>query len=161
MTPIRITLLGPPRGKGRPRFSTRSGTPRTFTDAQTASYEACLKHEARIAMAGRPPLEGPLRLKVHVELPIPASKPKKWQAQAAAGLIRPTTRSSADLDNIIKSVDALNQVVWVDDSQVVSILAAKFYSARPQLVLLVEPVVDQVGAALGALPAARTSGVPA
>lgn len=136
---IRIELAGPPRGKGRARASTRNGHVMMHTDARTSSYEACLRHEAALAMAGRKPLEGPLRLEAHVCLPIPASWSKKRQAQAAAGLIRPTSRSAADLDNIIKSVDALNQVVWVDDSQVVSIVAAKVYSAAPKLVLVVEP----------------------
>lgn len=143
---IRIELLGPPRGKGRPRFSTRNGFPMAHPDQKTETYEAVLRHEAKLAMAGRAPLEGALQLTVRAELPIPASWSGKRQREAAAGLIRPTRRSTADLDNIIKSVDALNAIVWRDDAQIVSIAAVKLYSTRPRLVLIVEPVVDQVAA---------------
>jgi Holliday junction resolvase RusA-like endonuclease len=165
MSAIRIELLGPPRGKGRPRFSTRNGFAMAHPDKKTETYEACLRHEASVAMAGRAPLDGPLRLTVQADLPIPASWSGKRQREAAEGLIRPTTRSAADLDNIIKSVDALNKVVWLDDSQIVSIDARKFYSTRPRLVLIVEPAVDQIAAALDGLKAvkraARENGVMA
>jgi Holliday junction resolvase RusA-like endonuclease len=138
MTPIRIELVCAPQGKGRPRFSRKTGV--AFTPAKTRSYEAALRYAAQEAMAGRVPLEGALRLEVHVEVPIPASWSKKRQQQAAAGLIRPTTRP--DIDNYIKAADALNEVVWRDDSQIVSIDARKFYSTRPRLVMIAEPVAE-------------------
>jgi Holliday junction resolvase RusA-like endonuclease len=34
-----------------------------------------------------------------------------------------------------KVIDALNGIVWRDDSQVVSLTVEKFYSARPRLEL--------------------------
>ena len=147
---VRIEVLGPPRGKGRPRFTARNGFATAYPDKQTATYEAVLRHEAALAMTGRQPLEGPLRLDVIAWLPIPASWWAKKRERAAAGLIWPTSRSAADLDNIIKGIDALNEVVWRDDSQIVYIHARKYYSTRPSLVLIVEPVVDLMG-----LPTAR------
>ena len=147
---VRIEVLGPPRGKGRPRFTARNGFATAYPDKQTATYEAVLRHEAALAMTGRQPLEGPLRLDVIAWLPIPASWSKKRQRMALDGLIKPISRSAADLDNIIKGIDALNEVVWRDDSQIVCIHAHKYYSTHPSLVLIVEPVVDLVG-----LPRAR------
>ena len=57
---IVIDLPGLPRGKGRPRFSTRNGFARAHTDPQTASYEGALRLAASVAMVGLlEPLAGP------------------------------------------------------------------------------------------------------
>jgi Holliday junction resolvase RusA-like endonuclease len=124
-----IDLLGEPRGKGRPRFVRRTG--HAFTPEKTASYEACLRHEAALVMAGRPPLEDALRVSVLAYFGIPASWSAKKRAAALAGLVRPTKRP--DWENVAKMLDALNGVVWRDDAQVVSGLIEKHYSDRPRL----------------------------
>ena len=46
-----IELDGPPRGKGRPRFSTRGGFVRTFTDKDTKAYESRLKDAGTFSTA--------------------------------------------------------------------------------------------------------------
>jgi Holliday junction resolvase RusA-like endonuclease len=130
---IRIELVGEPRGKGRPRF-TRAGM--AYTPAKTRSYEAALQLAAQDAMAGRPPLEGPLTLIVEAHMPIPASWSGKQQKLAAAGQRRPTGRP--DFDNLLKPLDALNKVVWSDDAQVVDVRCVKLYSERPRLIVTVE-----------------------
>jgi Holliday junction resolvase RusA-like endonuclease len=74
------------------------------------------------------PLQGPLLLGVKAYLPIPKSKPKKWQAAALAGEIRPTSRP--DTDNLIKQIkDCANRAMWGDDCQVVEYLpgTGKYY----------------------------------
>jgi Holliday junction resolvase RusA-like endonuclease len=124
-----IELLGEPRGKGRPRFVRRTG--HAYTPQRTASYEAMLRHEAALAMAGRAPLEGPLLVQVAAHFEIPASWSAKKRAAALAGEIRPTKRP--DWENVAKMLDAFNAVVWRDDAQVVSGLIEKFYSDRPRL----------------------------
>lgn len=126
---IIIELGGEPKGKGRPRFVRRTG--HAFTPQKTASYEACLRHEAALAMADRPPFEGALRVQVSAYFGVPQSWSAKKRAAAFAGAIRPAKRP--DLDNIAKMLDALNEVVWRDDAQVVSGLIEKFYSDRPRL----------------------------
>ena len=60
----------------------------------------------------------------------PRSWSQKKQRMAIAGLVRPIGRP--DLDNIIKSPDALNAITWCDDTQVVDVRASKRYSDRPQ-----------------------------
>ena len=136
MTPIRIELAGIPRGKGRPRFSRKNGV--AFTDPKTRSYESALRYAAQEAMAGQPLLEGPLSLHLDAYLPIPRSWSKRKKLQASMGLIRPTTKP--DVDNLLKSVDALNAVVWHDDAQVVAVSMLKLYSERPRLTIRVAPV---------------------
>lgn len=135
MNAITIELPGEPRGKGRPRF-TRAGV--TFTPAKTRSYEASLAWTAAAAMKGAKPLEGPLTLIVEAHMLIPVSWSGKRQRMAAAGDIRPTTRP--DFDNIMKTLDGLNGIVWRDDAQVVDVRCVKLYSERPRLCIIVAPV---------------------
>lgn len=134
---IEIVLLGKPVAKGRPRFNMETG--RAYTPAQTMKYEQMLRLAAADAMGERPPLEGPLRLEMDVVVPIPASWPKKKQAAALAGEIRPT--SKPDWDNFGKVVDAGNLVVWVDDSQIVDGRVRKRYGDRPRMEIRVWPVL--------------------
>ena len=103
---------GQPVGKGRPRFSRASGT--VYTPEKTARYEERLAWAAQSVMAGRPLLTEALEVTIRAYVDIPKSKPKAFRAAALAGKIRPTTKP--DADNFAKCVDALNRVVWVDDS---------------------------------------------
>jgi Holliday junction resolvase RusA-like endonuclease len=124
-----IELLGEPKGKGRPRFVRATG--HAYTPQRTASYEAMLRHEAALVMAGRPPLEGALRVQVAAHFGIPASWSGKKKAAALAGEIRPTKRP--DIDNVAKMLDGLNGIVFGDDAQIVSAVIEKLYSDRPRL----------------------------
>ena len=133
-----ISLPGVPRGKGRPRFSVRGGHARAFTDAQTESYEGALRLAASQAMAGEPPLEGALALIMTAVFPVPASWSKKKRASALLGDLRPTGKP--DCDNMLKTVDALNQIVWRDDAQIVSALVMKEYGEQPGVTITVNAV---------------------
>ena len=135
--PVRIEVPGVPVGKGRPRFSRKSG--HAYTPEKTASYEAVVKFFAAQEMAGRTPLTGPLAVQVHAYMPIPASWSKKKQQQARAMALMPITKP--DLSNIAKAAeDPLNNVVWGDDSQIVRLSMSKAYSDEPRLVIMVEPL---------------------
>lgn len=127
---IRIELAGPPMGKERVRFSRATG--RTYTPERTLNYEARLAHAAQQAMVGRPLLDGPLDVLVEIYMAVPESKPKRWKADALAGKTRPTKKP--DADNFAKVLDALNMIVWADDSQIVELRVRKFYSERPRFV---------------------------
>src|SRR5262245_26581034 len=126
---IIIGLAGEPKGKGRPRFVRRTG--HAFTPQRTASYEACLRHEAALAMAGKPPLEGALCAQVNAYFGVPQSWSAKKRAAALAGAVRPTNRP--DADNICKMLEGLNGIVFSDDGQIVSAIIEKYYSDRPRL----------------------------
>ena len=126
---ITIELVGPPMGKERVRV-TRAG--HAYTPERTLNYEARLAHAAQIAMAGRPPLDGPLVVVVDVFVAIPESKPKKWKSAALSGALRPVKKP--DADNFAKVLDAFNLIVWADDSQIVDLHVRKFYSDRPRFV---------------------------
>lgn len=138
---VTIVLGGAPRGKGRPRF--RVVKPRNkpefvhvYTDAETLAYEADLAAAGREAMAASgliaDPFDGPLTCFVEAFVPIPESWSAKKKAAAAAGDISPT--SKPDGDNYAKIAgDALNKIVWVDDSQIIMWQVLKQYGDFPRL----------------------------
>lgn len=138
---VTISLAGPPRGKGRPRFriiKPRGGAQfvSTYTDAATRAYEERLMAAGRVAYPETDePLDGPLWVDVTAFMAIPASWSKRDRAAAANLDLLPT--SKPDADNFAKCVDALNGVVWRDDSQIVRLITQKFYSERPRLVVKV------------------------
>lgn len=133
---IEIVLAGEPVGKGRARFVKATG--RAYTPEKTVRFEDRLSIVAQDAMDGRPLLEGPLAVDIEIRMSIPTSKPKKWQADARAGIIRPTKKP--DWDNFAKALDALNLIVWTDDSQVVEGVVRKFYHDSPAFIAKVRQI---------------------
>ena len=133
---IEIVLAGPPMGKQRVRLSKATGT--VYTPARTVAYEGRLAYAAQEAMRGADPLGGPLLVDMLVYVAVPASKPKRMVAEALAGAIRPVKKP--DADNFAKMLDALNQVVWIDDSQIVDLRVQKHYSNQPRMVIRVGPI---------------------
>lgn len=134
---VSILLPGDPRGKGRPRFRIVKprGRPQfvtVYTDSDTVAYETALARCGRVAMGSAAPFPGPLTAFAEAFMPIPASWSGKKRAAAAAGEIFPV--SKPDGDNIAKCVgDALNKIVWLDDSQIVMWQVLKTYSDFPRL----------------------------
>lgn len=143
---VTIRLPGAPRGKGRhrARIVHRAGqTPRiqSHSDEKTEAYESALRVAAGLVMRGRPLLTGPLSLQIFAFLPIPASFSKRKRLEAIDRRLRPTVKP--DWDNIAKTIDALNKVVWPDDAAVVDAVVRKFYSEKPSLVLVVKALEPQ------------------
>lgn len=135
---VSILVPGDPRGKGRPRF--RIIRPKgggasfasVYTDAETLEYERGIAQAGAAAWSSRPPLDEALTVFVEAFMPIPASWSRRKQGQAVAGEIFPTGKP--DGDNIQKCVgDALNKIVWVDDSSIIMWQCLKLYSDFPRL----------------------------
>ncbi len=128
---IHITIPGPPRGKGRPRFTSRGGFARAYTDKKTRDYEKTVAEYAILAMEGQPPLSGALRVELRAYFPIPKSWTKAKKIAAANGDIHHLTKP--DADNILKVLDALNGVAFEDDKQICDARIIKDYSNDPRL----------------------------
>ena len=127
---VEFVVPGKPVAKGRPRFSRRNGIVRTHTPEESERYENLVKMAARAAMCSAAPYAGPIRLIVHIGLPIPASWSMKRQGEAAAGAIGATKKP--DADNVVKALkDGMNGVVYVDDGQVVDLWVSKRYARTP------------------------------
>lgn len=135
-----IRVPGEIRGKGRPKFRSVGGHARAYTDAKTLSAETWVKSCA-IDQVGIPRWEGPLSVTINISVGMPESKPKKWKAAALAGEIRPTGKP--DFDNTSKMLcDALNGIVWKDDSQITDVLFSKVYSEVPGAELIVRKIIQ-------------------
>lgn len=101
----------------------------TPTKDKVNVYKAALQSAACKAMndSGRVlKIDQPLLVDLCFMLP----RPKKLLTMKLANVMIPYTRKP-DIDNFIKStLDAMNGIVWVDDSQVVDIRARKFYAPQ-------------------------------
>lgn len=99
----RFTVIGPPRGKERPRV-TRYGT---FTPKRTKQYEHAVKLVARMLLPHDWPMDRSYRL--HVAF---------------------TGRS--DVDNVLKAVaDALQGVCYINDRQVAKSMVERLPPSKP------------------------------
>lgn len=132
---VSITVPGAPVPKGRPRVGVIGGHARVFTPSKTRRYEDLIRLEAGRIMGDRPQLEGQtaVYIRAYMQTPQALAKHKIKGPSAEAGVIRPLTKP--DVDNFAKVIDALNGIVWRDDSQVVELKIEKFYSSRPRLEL--------------------------
>ena len=142
-SPITITLLGEPKGKGRGRATVSKKTGRAFvyTPAATVSYEASLKHAASKEMGARPPFDKAVSVEVTAQFLPPRSWSQKKQQAALRGEVFPTVRP--DLDNAVKAIfDAFNKVVWRDDALVVRATVQKRYGTQAFVVVTAREIAS-------------------
>lgn len=133
---VSFTVPGKPVGKGRPRAATRGKHVTLYTPEATAAYESTVALAASQAMADQPLILGPVDVLMRILLPVPASWSQKKQREALAGAIVPTTKP--DMDNVVKAVfDAINGVVWHDDTQVADLRVQRRYGATPGVSVVV------------------------
>lgn len=136
---IEFTVYGEPVAQGRPRATTINGRVKMYDPKKSSEY----KNYIRLVASQHAPkelLDGPLQLTVRVYRPTLKSFSKKKKKLAEEGKIRPTTKP--DTDNYIKGIkDALKNVIWKDDSQVVDLKVSKYYSEKPR----VEIKIEQIG----------------
>lgn len=123
---IQFVVPGKPIAKGRPKATTINGRASMYTPAKTVNYEARVALFGAQAMAGRPPLEGPVSLVVTAYF----APPKSWSKKRLAANSNEAewVTKKPDGDNILKAVsDALNGVCWLDDAQIADVRCIKLY----------------------------------
>ena len=132
---MKITIPGIPIAKGRPRV----GKFGTYTPTKTVNYENLVQF-CYMDQAEGIKLAGPLGMHIALYFPIPKSYSKKQveliKAQGMAYTKKP------DLDNCIKSItDALNHFAYDDDSQIIELMAWKWYTLEePMAVVNIQEV---------------------
>lgn len=121
---IKFTISGEPKGKGRPKFSSKGKFVKTYTPETTVNYENWVK--ICFQEAKQKPLEGELKAVIKCYFEIPNSYSKKKKEDALKGNIRPAKKP--DLDNIMKIIlDALNGLAYKDDKDIVECRIEKWY----------------------------------
>ncbi|OFC75880.1 RusA family crossover junction endodeoxyribonuclease [Bacillus thuringiensis] len=135
---IKFTVLGEPVAQGRPRAGILNGKISMRDPMKSRNFK---QYVGLVASQYAPEklLEGPLQLEVKVYKPSLKSFSKKKALAAEEGLLRPTTKP--DVDNYVKGVkDALNKVIWNDDSQVVDLKVSKWYSEKPRVEVFIKEI---------------------
>ena len=113
-----------PQSKERPRFSNHGGKMRTYTAIKTRKYESTIAVMARKQMLTKPILSGSLVAHVVFEF----LKPKKTMLSSP----------KKDLDNLCKALfDALNEIVYHDDTQICGLVAHKRWGTENKIRLLI------------------------
>jgi Holliday junction resolvase RusA-like endonuclease len=102
-----------------------------FDSAKQKQNKANLAYFAGEAMGNKPPLEVPLSVVVTAIWPWPKGlSAKRREAHHGFFTGRP------DGDNVMKLIgDALNDIVWRDDSQIVEHAVRKVYGDRPRTII--------------------------
>ena len=102
--------------------SIKSG--RHYTPAKTANFESMIKAQAKLMMGFKGPTSEPVELVVGFYFPVS----KSWTNAKKRSAINGEVAQKPDVTNLVKSVeDALNGVVYVDDCQIVRIVAEKHF----------------------------------
>ncbi|WLA78809.1 RusA family crossover junction endodeoxyribonuclease [Bradyrhizobium elkanii] len=137
--PITICLQGAPQGKGRARAFVRGGHVGHYPP-KTRTYEGMIRTAAMLELGSRPLLDEPVEFVLRAVFPVPASWSERKRQQAITGDIKPGKKP--DLDNIAKAWnDALNGVVYRDDSLICRMTLDKRYGPQPLVVVTVRPIV--------------------
>jgi Holliday junction resolvase RusA-like endonuclease len=127
---VSVVVYGTPVPKARARtVRMKNGRHVTFTPDKSAAWENKIQ---AAALESRPKelLDGPLVLEVTFYLQRPKSKPKRVRF--------PDTKP--DLDNLVKSVkDALEGIVYANDSRIVDEVARKRYGDPPRVEVTIRP----------------------
>ena len=129
-----FTIPGKPQAKARARH-TRMGN--VYTTAQTVEYEKHVRtcfQLAKMSHAYQIARDCAILIAIEAVFPIPVSWTKTRKQEALQGKIAHT--SKPDWDNVGKIItDALNQIAWHDDSQIVSASVIKTYGAEPKVIV--------------------------
>jgi len=133
---VTFTVDGDPVPKGRPRFARRGQFVQTYTDAKTIDYETQVAMRARHALGATNPLETALTVFLYLRYAVPASYSKKRKEACLLGLEYP---KRIDIDNVYKSItDAMNGIVYLDDSQIVEAHIKKVYAEQSGANIMVQ-----------------------
>ena len=134
---VNFTVVGEPKGKGRPRFVRTYSGGRAVTPKDTVIYENLVKTEYEYQVGERFDDGMQLSMKIDAYFGIPKSKSKKVKKDMEEGFIRPTKKP--DMDNIVKIIaDSLNDIAYHDDSAVVECSVSKWYSYNPRVEVTIE-----------------------
>lgn len=144
MRQIQFFVAMEPVAQGRPRFSAAGGFTKAYDPKKSRDAKSYVKLAAAEAMGIDPPMEGPLVLRIIVQRPLPKSSSQRKIREMLAGMIMPITKP--DVSNYQKLVeDALNGIVWRDDSQIVDGRCLKIYSLKPGFKVIVSEYLPEMG----------------
>lgn len=138
---ITFEVPGNPQGKGRARAFRRGNFIGHYTPENTANYENLIKvcYIKAVEKLAQKMTEKPLKISITAVFDIPQSYSRTKAQQALEGQTKPSKKP--DCDNIGKVVaDALNQIAYPDDKNIVEMFIKKQYGKEPKLIIEIEEV---------------------
>jgi len=122
MDKVHLRVLATPKPKQRPRMAPNGNV---YTPRETTEYEKLIawSYRAKSKLLFR----GGVTLEIEFGFAPAKSTKRELAENMISGAVLYTKRP--DLDNLVKAVkDALNGIAWIDDCQVVSMVAKKKYA---------------------------------
>jgi Holliday junction resolvase RusA-like endonuclease len=116
------------------------GKPRVFKSREQTVIAKTVATYASLAMRGRKPFKGPVRLDVTCVY----GWPKSWSEdrRRAAGAHLKT--SVPDGDNLTKAImDGANGILWEDDAQIATWQGTKVYGLEDKTVIVVHALYEE------------------
>ncbi|GAQ18015.1 endodeoxyribonuclease RusA [Oceanobacillus picturae] len=133
---ISIVVPGQPVAQARPRAGKNRGKINMYDPKESKDYKNYVSLIAK-QYAPKIPYEGNLKAVIKIYRQIPKSTTKKDRALFLAGIKRPVTKP--DTSNYVKGIeDALNGIIYKDDSQIVELQASKYYSDNPRVEITIQ-----------------------
>lgn len=132
---VNFTIDGEPVGKERPRMNTI--TKRTYTPNKTKNYEELIRwlYKSKVKYH----FTGYIKMTLRCYYSIAKSNSKKIKEQKRNNVLRPSKKP--DIDNVVKIIaDSLNEIAYKDDTQIVEVVASKYYSDRPRIEVELEDI---------------------
>lgn len=139
---ITFVVPGKPQAQQRARATSINGKIRMYDPEASANFKQLVAYSA-IPYRPAALLECPLTLTLDICRIVPKGFSKQKTKDAIGGMIRPSTKP--DCSNYLKGIeDALNGLIWRDDSQLVSVIVRKWYGVRPGTFIRIEPCGNEV-----------------
>lgn len=131
---IHIVIPGEPVAQGRARFSVMRGSVRVYDPARSSDYKSYVSNMVTFSGQAQNKLTGSICMLLVAYRTTPKSWSAKKKQQAEEMELMPMSRP--DASNYLKGVeDALNGILFDDDSQIVMPITLKAYSSRPRIEL--------------------------
>lgn len=141
MTRIEFTVPAVPVAQPRPRAVSMNGKARMAGPPKSHavhSYRATVAQTFAAERPGMAPLDGPLVVRMLFVMPRPGRL--RWKTRPMPR--EPYTAAKNDWDNLGKSTcDALNQIAWRDDGQIVRAEVERWIAAgdeQPHVEIVIE-----------------------
>lgn len=133
-----LEIAGNPIPLARPRFCRKGNYVGTY-DSQKKEKEQVqwqLKSQFR-----NQPFDFPLAIDLTFFMQIPKSTPKGKKRQMICGILQHIKKP--DIDNLQKFIlDCMNNLIFVDDSQIIELNAKKLYAENPGTLVVIRSCSD-------------------
>jgi Holliday junction resolvase RusA-like endonuclease len=132
---IQIEILGAPIALKRPRTARIGNFINIYNPQKKELSQAKWQIKAQYK---ENPIPGPLLLDIVFYMPIPIQTSKVKTREMINGILK--HQKKPDLDNLQKFIlDAMNGIVFIDDSQVDEIKCRKTFATQPRTLIRVLP----------------------